>query len=117
MKITEIEWGTGKTYVDENGCLWQVYENDLYAKNTPQDITDCFELKELLSMNFEEQVDWSKVEVDTPILVSGIEEPYLKKYFAKYENGVVYAYADGMASWSANGKLTSWKYAKLGDAK
>ena len=33
-------------------------------------------------------IDWSKVEVDTPILVKNYEdEPWIKRYFAKYEDG------------------------------
>ena len=35
----------------------------------------------------EPETDWSKVEVDTPILVrADEEEAWLKRYFAKYEN-------------------------------
>ena len=44
-------------------------------------------------------VDWSKVAVDTPILIKGSFE-ILKRYFAKYENGYVYFYSDGRTSWN-----------------
>lgn len=64
----------------------------------------------------EPPVDWTKVAVDTPILVSNylnVEEwKWQKRYFAKYENGKVYAFGDGATSWSAN-MAVDWEYAKL----
>ena len=43
-------------------------------------------------------VDWSKVAVDTPILVQ--QKVELKRHFAKFENGVVYFYDSGRTSWT-----------------
>ena len=44
----------------------------------------------------EPETDWSKVEVDTPILVRDVEnENWYRRYFAKYENGKVYAWING----------------------
>lgn len=66
----------------------------------------------------EPEVDWSKVEVDTPILVRDNEQrSWNRRYFAKFENGHVYAWADGCTSWSAKNKneITTWKYAKLAE--
>lgn len=62
----------------------------------------------------EPSVDWSKVAVDTPILVTynGIHS-WVKRHFAKYENGSVYAWSDGTTSWSSEGSTTAWKLAKL----
>ena len=63
----------------------------------------------------EPEVDWSKVEVDTPILVKNSEdEEWRKRHFAKYKNGNVYAWSDGLTSWTAYDKM-SWKYAKLAE--
>lgn len=46
-------------------------------------------------------VDWSKVVVDTPILVKKIEPNIeLKRHFAKFENGLVYFYDNGRTSWT-----------------
>ena len=61
----------------------------------------------------EPPVDWSKVAVDTPILIrdSSFSE-WGKRYFAKYENGIVYAWSNGTTSWSGD-KCTPWKLAKL----
>ena len=68
----------------------------------------------------EPETDWSKVEVDTPILVrctEDEEEEWMKRHFAKYENGVVYAWRDRYTSWTVlnNEDVTAWKYAKLAE--
>ena len=66
----------------------------------------------------EAEVDWSKVEVDTPILVRNTDnEEWNKRYFARYENGALYAWGDGCASWTAydNDDVYAWKYAKLAE--
>ena len=62
----------------------------------------------------EPPVDWLKVAVDTPILVNDSNDhEWLKRYFAKYENGSVYAWNTGKTSWSSEGHATAWKLAKL----
>ena len=72
----------------------------------------------------EKEVDWSKVKVDTPILVRENEdEEWNKRYFAKFEYGVVWSFCDGRTSWSARKNNTirndtiSWKYAKLAESE
>lgn len=70
----------------------------------------------LFSEYKEPEVDWSKVKVDTPILVKDIlKSEWIKRYFAKYENGRVYVWKEGKTSWSAVNEhnVNSWKYAKL----
>ena len=65
----------------------------------------------------QEEVDWSKVEVDTPILVSMNEEDWSywsRRHFAEYRDGTVYAFKDGATSWTTNLK-TEWPYAKLAE--
>lgn len=63
----------------------------------------------------EPPIDWSKVAVDTPILVrDNIFSKWVKRYFAKYENGRVYVWNNGSTSWSGN-RCTPWKLAKLPD--
>lgn len=64
----------------------------------------------------EPPVDWSRVPVDTPILVKVTEKcTWIHRYFAKYENGLVYAWEQGATSWSAEDSddVCDWKYAKL----
>lgn len=63
-------------------------------------------------------VDWSKVKVDTPILVSDEKhEDWVKRYFAFFENGKVYAWVAGATSWSAdnNRDASHWEIAKLAE--
>lgn len=65
----------------------------------------------------EPEIDWSKVKIDTPILVKDYEsEEWVRRYFAKYKHGEVYAWRDGATSWTAIGGCEqSWKYAKLAE--
>ena len=68
----------------------------------------------------EPPVDWSKVAVDTPILVRDSKEAaWGKRHFAKYENGIVYAWSSGSTSWSvsASGNMVGWKFAKLAESE
>lgn len=64
----------------------------------------------------EPETDWSKVAVDTPILVKDSDTGgWDKRYFARYENGIIYAWAGGCTSWTAYGNTTMWEYAKLAE--
>lgn len=63
-------------------------------------------------------VDWSKVAVDTPILVKDdYDEEWVKSYFASYKNGEVRAWMGGRTSFSVKNKTDTfgWKYAKLAE--
>lgn len=63
-----------------------------------------------------EQVDWSKVKVDTPILVKRSKEAeWERRYFAKFVDGKVYAWMGGATSWTADSeyRMNFWEYAKL----
>ena len=72
-------------------------------------------------MNIAEElgiVDWSKVEIDTPVFVRDSENDVWKcRYFAKYEYEKVYTWVDGRTSWS--NKIAdvpvSWKYVQLAE--
>lgn len=65
----------------------------------------------------EPEVDWSKVEVDTPILVRDYEsQEWEARHFAKYEGGFIYAWDFGRTSWSEDG-VTDWRYAKLAESE
>ena len=59
----------------------------------------------------EREIDWSKVPVDTCILITDSYGYTLKRHFAKYDNKKIYAYPDGTTSWSFNqdsSQLISW---------
>lgn len=61
----------------------------------------------------EPAIDWSKVPVDTPILVRHSEGgTWYKRHFGKYKNGKVYAFDNGGTSWSRS-NLADWEYAKI----
>lgn len=79
----------------------------------------CSEVRKkwLNSEYVEPQIDWSKVPIDAKILVRDTEnDPWTNRYFAEYSNGIVYAWTDGKASWSArNNDVCCWRYAKLAE--
>ena len=65
----------------------------------------------------EPETDWSKVAVDTPILVRNDErDNWTKRYFAKYEHSEVFVWVGGRTSWNETNML-AWNYAKLADEK
>ena len=72
----------------------------------------------LLEEYEEPEVDWSKVEVDTPILVRNTDnEEWNKRYFARYEYETIYAWVNGLTSWTTidSDDVYPWKYAKLAE--
>ena len=84
------------------------------------DNTCGFKARKWLDSEYVEQpVDWSKVAVDTPILVrDSEEEAWRKRHFAKYENETVYAWENGATSWSTHrGNVVDWKMAKLAESE
>lgn len=63
-------------------------------------------------------VDWSKVEVDTPILVKDdCDDKWEKAHFAKYEDEMIYAWDNGKTSFSARNEYDTfvWDRAKLAE--
>lgn len=102
---------TGKPKMcDELFCLDCVFKD--------QDACSPKKVEQWLQSEHVEQVDWSKVKVDTPILVSEDAKEWNKRYFAKFEYGVVWSFCDGRTSWTARKNDTiSWKYAKLAESE
>ena len=93
-------WDNGHTS-NESSCM--VYYK--YAK-LAEDEKKCEE----------PEIDWSKVEVDTPILVRHrLDGEWEKRHFVKYENGDVYAWDHGRTSWTEN-DVSGWPYAKLAES-
>lgn len=45
--------------------------------------------------------DWSKVAVDTPIIVNELPSVELRRYFKEYKDGKVYYFNDGRTSWNS----------------
>lgn len=75
--------------------------------------------KEWLNSEYvDPEVDWSKIPVDTPILVRDSEdEEWDKRYFAGFNGKKVCAWSDGATSWSADGEndYYEWEYAKIAE--
>ena len=68
----------------------------------------------------EPETDWSKVAVDTPILVRQTKDgEWLRRHFAKYEDGIVYTWKDALTSWTVlhDEDVTTWKFAKLAESE
>lgn len=77
------------------------------------DEPQCIDIAEYLGI-----VDWSKVKVDTPILVRELDGcPWKKRYFAFFDGRIVQAWKYGATSWSVGNKkdTISWPYAKLAE--
>lgn len=65
-----------------------------------------------------DEVDWSTVKVDTPVLVSSCEDgQWTRRYFAGYNDGKVYTWDGGATSWSTDdeNQISWWDYAKLSE--
>mgnify|MGYP006928570824 FL=1 len=142
MKKSEITNGmifelrTGSTYYGIEGMVYtktikhtlvpcetlrdflETYEDDLTSKYTPKlDIVKIFDNEGKMIWNID-QIDWSKVPIDTKVLVKNSENrEWDRRYFAGFINGEVTTFSNGMTSWSTsrpnNPILVSWKYAKL----
>ena len=108
----EIENGTVFFYKDRE-CISQ-WSNRVDIRST------CFteENQQIDIAEYLGIVDWSKVAVDTPILVKDSEDAeYANRYFAYFKDGNVYAWINGRTSWSFDDekKAFSWSYAKLAE--
>ena len=100
-------------YDDNEFDIEKVYRCKLYRFS----IANFPDKYMIWSRDEENVVDWSEVEVDTEILVKGtINRKWLRRYFAKFENGKVYAWVYGATSWSAHDSL-SWDFAKLAESE
>lgn len=74
---------------------------------------ECISIAEELGI-----VDWSKVPVDTPVLVRSCKESeWKKRYFAFYKAGKVHTWDSGATSWSKERieNTSWWNYIKLAE--
>ena len=115
--------------VSEDGkiaiCKQITCENCIFRKK--QRVVSCIaQMSVWLKQEYVEQVDWSKVKVDTPIYVrdyatdsSGNEKTWYPRHFAKFENGTVYAWDDGGTSFTVKSEdsCCHWNYAKLAESE
>lgn len=92
-------------------------ENCLFFLDNDNDY--CFDKDTLEKWLNEEasEVDWSRVPVDTKVLVSDDGITWFNRYFSHYAYKKVYAFNNGCTSWTTpdSSKVTYWKYTKLAE--
>ena len=111
-----------REYKGDNFCKDFVMPNILESDDCGCIDCDACHMLQILWLieDYEEpETDWSKVEVDTPILVK-MDEPFdwERKHFARYEDGKVCTWYGGATSWTATyDDITPWNYAKLAESE
>lgn len=110
----------GLAVIDGKPCMCQEAECNMCEFRSEESC--CFYKTDnwLFSEYKEPEIDWSKVKVDTPILVRDYEgSEWIKRYFAKFADGIVYTWQGGTTSWTASGEynVISWKHAKLAESE
>lgn len=93
--------------------VWDIKEDDSYFRK----YESLNEVEKRFTPVFDRDnmIDWSKVEVDTKVLVKDEHDcEWFKRYFAKYEHGRVYTFGGGKTSFSSVGNdYMAWDEAKL----
>lgn len=114
--------GFRKAEIEDDTLFFFVDERDYLCPFSPrvQVKSTCFEEKDQLIdvAEYLGIVEWSKVPVDTPILVKQYEQDeWEKRHFAYFKDERVYAWLCGATSWSADyeGDTTDWNLAKLAE--
>ena len=65
----------------------------------------------------EPEIDWSKVPVDTPVLVSDNNRDWYHRHLAKVVENQPYIWGDGRTSWTTDGNDVFYKYIKLAEVE
>jgi len=120
MKVWELE--EGKEYVsdlDDGGSPYKIINGDLFYKNGTEYMRSYIYYTTVKDVDFTlytPPTDWSKVEVDTKVLVrDATYASWTYSHFAKYQNGHVYVWEEGRTSFSVytNDDCTYYNEAKL----
>jgi hypothetical protein len=115
---------TGHSFaINRNGevssCGKVTCDECIFRKNKVTDISCREKTKEWSEQEYvEPTVDWSKVPVDTKILVRDSETgQWSRRHFARYEKNSVFSLRNGCTSYSVAeyDDVTDWKYAKLAE--
>lgn len=109
--------------IDKKGNFYKCSElecEDCIFSRREQDNCYCGEkIKKWSEQEYvEPPVDWSKVPVDTKILVRDSEdEEWKKRHFAKFEDGKIFAWTSGVTSFSSESSdsITWWMKGKLAE--
>jgi len=124
MKVWELE--EGKEYVSnlsDGETKYQLIDGDLYYMNPSIDYGSYMIsgmeynfAKELDFTIYTPPTDWSKVEVDTKVLVRDWDDSeWIPKYFAEVEANRVYVWNSGRTSFTSRDEedYTSYNQTKL----
>lgn len=65
----------------------------------------------------ETEVDWSKVPVDTPVLVSNDGKEWSRRHFSRVVDGIPHTWMYGSTSWTAHNNETTYHYIKLAEVE
>lgn len=101
--VDEVRISSCKKYIGITGVM---------AALPKLSANEVFDIAEKLGI-----VDWTKVKVDTPVLVRDFEnQDWKKRYFAFFDDELIYTWDGGATSWSVKNKdAIPWKYAKLAE--
>ena len=120
MNIKEVfeKCNDGDFVIDNNNKKWKVDGEELkemYFGNWCN-INNFYSLKLIMHLDFKKvyDIDWSKVDVDTKILVSNDNKKWYRRYFAEFKNDKIYTFDNGTTSFTYNYTgFVPWQYAKL----
>lgn len=114
--------GFNKAEIEDDVLFFFKNERDLLCPFSPRVMVacTCFEEKDQLIdvAEYLGIVDWSKIPIDTPILVKDdCDDKWEKAYFAGYEDEMICAWNNGRTSFSARNKddTFTWDRAKLAE--
>lgn len=121
-EIEQITFASDRVAVTRNGevkaCSMDNVDCDV-CMFSDDDTCIIARRKWLQSEYKDPEVDWTKVLVDTPILVSQNGNDWYHRYFAYYEDGFVFAFHNGSTSWSADyyneDVMVKWAFAKIAE--
>lgn len=116
--IVAVDRGTNRLSTCRNlnceDCLFFCKYND----DTPCTLSS---VRWLFAEYTEPEVDWTKVPIDTPVLVSNNGEKWYRRYFASVDDeGKPLVFPDGRTSWSnarCSRMWTSYKYIELAEVE
>ena len=129
MNIIEVskKENIGKVYemfIDgEDKGKWRIgyvekEEFSFFSVEEEEELGEVYFASQIARIEFKEVIDWSKIPVDTKVLVSSSGKDWYRRHFAEYKDGKVYCFNNGITSFTAQGSefpsgKVSWEYVKL----
>lgn len=98
-------------YLKCEDCLFSYRYNEVHYCNVNR-------IKWLVAEYTESEVDWSKVPVDTPVLVSNDGKKWSCRHFSRVVNGIPYTWMYGGTSWTTHhDNEITYRYIKLAEVE